>query len=112
MTDPTLILTINILPMFLSNVFSALSITMIHGMVAPNMRAMGSALVFLVFNIIGLGLGPWLVGLASDMLQPEYGNESLRYALLYVTPPVALLGGLCYWRAGANLREDMTRAPS
>lgn|GEM_PF-5456441 len=26
--------------------------------------------------------GPYLIGLASDLLQPSYGSESLRYALL------------------------------
>jgi predicted MFS family arabinose efflux permease len=112
MTSPSLILLINILPMFLSNTFTALSITMIHGMLAPTMRATGSALFLLIANIFGLGLGPWLVGIASDYLQPAYGHESIRYALLYIAPIIALIGGFLYWRAGKQLREDMENAPT
>lgn len=111
MTSPGMIMLINVLPMFLSNVFCALSITMIHGMVAPNMRATGSALFFLIANIFGLGLGPWLVGVTSDYLQPTHASESIRYALLYVSPVVAMISGLLYWCAGGQLREDMANAP-
>ena len=34
---------------------------------------------------MGLGLGPQLVGIMSDWLTPEYGQESLRMALLVLT---------------------------
>lgn len=107
-----MILLVNVIPMFLSNVFAALCITMIHGMVAPNMRATGSAIFFLIANIIGLGMGPWLVGVTSDAFQPAHGKESIRMALLYIAPAAALLSGLLFWRAGSALREDMAKAPT
>ena len=37
-----------------------------HNMVTPQMRATATALLFLCLNLVGLGLGPTLVGLASD----------------------------------------------
>ena len=43
------------------------SFGVMHNMVAPRMRATATALLFLVINLIGLGLGPTLVGLASDL---------------------------------------------
>jgi len=50
------------------------------------MRATSSALFFLVLNIIGLGCGPTIVGTASDMLKPLFGDDSLRYAMIIVIP--------------------------
>ncbi len=39
----------------------------VHSMVEPRMRASTTALLFLILNLIGLGLGPSAVGLASDL---------------------------------------------
>jgi MFS family permease len=45
------------------------------------MRALASAILFLVLNLIGLGLGPLVVGVISDSLSATLGNESLRWAM-------------------------------
>jgi MFS family permease len=58
----------------------------IHAVVPPHIRALAIASVFLVANLIGMGLGPLLVGFLSDTLGPAFGEESLRYALLAVCP--------------------------
>ena len=42
--------------------------------------------MMLMFNIIGLGLGPLFVGFISDMLKPEYGVDSLRWGLMALMP--------------------------
>lgn len=62
------------------------TLAIFHGSVELRMRATASALYFLVLNIVGLGCGPSLIGLISDALSPTYGNDSLRYAILYVVP--------------------------
>jgi|TARA_B100000315_G_scaffold232148_1_gene244107 hypothetical protein len=36
-------------------------------------------------NLIGMGLGPLLVGLFSDLLAPHYGEDTLSVALAYFT---------------------------
>ena len=54
------------------------------------MRALGAALAWLVeyripfLNLIGMGLGPQMVGFLNDRLAPLYGIESIRYSLLWV----------------------------
>ena len=73
------------------------------------MRATSSALLLLVGNLVGLGLGPFVVGVLSDVLEPSFGTESLRKALA-VVPLAAVLGGLFYLRAAHSLREDIERA--
>jgi MFS family permease len=55
-------------------------------LVPDRMRATSIALVYLFANLIGLGLGPLLVGMISDALSPRFGNEALRYALLLMCP--------------------------
>ena len=77
---------------------------LIQGLAPLRMRAMWAAVTLLVINLIGLGLGPTLIGLLSDLLKPAAGAESLRWALVCVgalTPwPI-----WHYWRAGVLLRR-------
>ena len=68
-------------------------LALFHGAVEVGMRATTSALFFLALNIIGLGFGPTVVGAVSDVLSGQYGNESLRYAILFILP------ALCMWSA-------------
>lgn len=46
-------------------------------------RATGSAFAMMVASMLGLGLGPFLIGVLSDLLAHEHGIHSLRFALLY-----------------------------
>lgn len=55
-----------------------------HTLVPPAMRALTSAVLFLVLNLIGLGLGPLTVGLLSDFYASFLGADSLRWAMLTV----------------------------
>jgi hypothetical protein len=47
----------------------------------------------------------------SDMLEPQFGQESLRYALL-IAPAAAVIGAIFYFRAARTLRDDIARAES
>ena len=47
---------------------------------------MASAILFFILNLIGLGMGPSAVGFLSDYLEPTYGVESLRYAMVFLDP--------------------------
>jgi len=75
-----------IIPGVLSGVYLGPSIAAAHGLVGARMRALTSAIVSLISNLIGLGLGPFVIGLLSDLMAPSKGVESLRYAMLYVIP--------------------------
>ena len=79
---------------------------LIQSLVPERMRAMSIALLFLCANLIGMGLGPLAVGALSDGLQPWVGEESLRYALLAMSP------GYCWagwhlWRARQSVIADL-----
>lgn len=98
--------------LFVSTVQGALylgpTIAITHTLVSPGMRAMASAILFFVLNLIGLGLGPLTVGLISDTLAPSLGSDSLRYAIAAVSF-VGLLSMLCFYLAAKKLPADLKR---
>ena len=83
-----LALIVAFVPGLLFNVYLGTTIATSHALVGQRMRATASAILFLILNIIGLGLGPWSVGMLSDYLQPSLGAESLRYAMVFIIPAV------------------------
>ena len=80
---------------------------MTQGLVKVRMRATTSAILLFIINLIGLGLGPQTVGLASDLLTPVYGREAIRYALLAVVVTGSVWAALHYFAAARTLREDL-----
>lgn len=101
-----------VIPGFLATLYLGNTLAMVHGLVGLRMRALASAILLFVLNIIGLGLGPWSVGVLSDLLNPSLGAESLRHALLYVVPVASFFSGLCFFGASSTLRADLDRAPN
>jgi MFS family permease len=65
----------------LQSMYLGPSIAVAHSLVPASMRALTSAILFLVMNLVGLGLGPLTVGMISDKLAPTFGIESLRWAM-------------------------------
>ncbi|GIS50904.1 MAG: hypothetical protein Ct9H90mP25_3380 [Gammaproteobacteria bacterium] len=65
-------------PGFLQNIYLGNSIATTHNLVGLRWRSTSSAILFLILNIIGLGMGPFTVGLLSDFFDPSFGIESLR----------------------------------
>ena len=49
------------------------------------MRSTASASFLLINNLIGLGVGPYLIGAISTSLKQSYGTEALRYAAVSCT---------------------------
>lgn len=80
-----------------------------QGVSGVRIRASGAAIGMMFFNLIGVGLGPVLVGYLSDLLTPTHGVLSLRYALLAVQP-IFVIGLFFYVRALATMRQDLAEA--
>jgi MFS family permease len=55
-------------------------VTAVQHLVPQRMRSTASASFLLINNLIGLGVGPYLIGAISTALKQTYGTESLRYA--------------------------------
>ena len=93
-----------------ANSYLGPTFALIQHLAPLKLRAMWAAVTLLVINLVGLGLGPFLVGRLSDWLRPTYGAESLRYAMLTVAcgTPWAIWH---YWRAGVLLRRGEAAGP-
>jgi predicted MFS family arabinose efflux permease len=78
-------------PYVLLNCYLAPALTVIQNGVAANQRAAAGAIFLFVLNIIGLGCGPLLIGMASDHFTPVYGTHALRIALLCLAPVFVLV---------------------
>ena len=46
---------------------------------------MAAALLLLITNLVGGGIGPQVVGIMSDYLAAQYNEDSLRYSLLAIS---------------------------
>ncbi|MCP5433631.1 MAG: MFS transporter [Alphaproteobacteria bacterium] len=79
-------------------------------LIAPlHARATASSIMILAENLIGLGLGPPIVGLISDLLAPSLQEDSLRWALV-LTFFVNIVSGLAFWLAARKLKQDAPKA--
>ena len=62
--------------LFVSLVFGVMylgpTFATLQRLVSARERALGAALLLLVINLVGLGLGPWLVGALSDVMNNFY----------------------------------------
>ena len=105
-------LIVSIVPGILFNVYLGNSLAMTHALVGLRMRAVASAILFFLINLIGMGLGPWGVGLLSDMLSAELGSESLRYAMLYLLPAAMGWSAVHFLLASRTLQKDLEAAPA
>lgn len=65
-----------------SSVASGVAIAALQAFVEPHRRATAVSLVLFFHSVLGLGFGPYMIGLASDLLTPAFGTESLRYGIL------------------------------
>ncbi len=61
----------------------------------------------LLVNLIGMGVGPQIVGILSDMLRPALGAESLRYAMLSMSL-VSLWAAYHFWQAGQSVMQELS----
>jgi hypothetical protein len=106
-TDPWVAIPVYWVSLLLVNSYLGPSFALIQGLAPLRMRALWAAVTLLVINLIGLGLGPTLIGVISDALKPAYGDaEALRLAMLTfaAATPWALLH---YWRAGVWLKRGV-----
>jgi MFS family permease len=86
-------------------------ITAVQHLVPQRMRSTASASFLLINNLIGLGVGPYLIGAISTALKHSYGAESLRYAAVGCTVfylLAALLMLLCVSRLRSSWVDDPT----
>ena len=106
---PVIAIVIKVFATFLAASGGGVALSAIQSFAEPNRRATAIALVLFLSSLLGLGLGPLLVGLASDALAPQFGKESLRYALLMSTAAL-LWAGLHFYLSSRRASQDRVLA--
>lgn len=80
----------------------------IQTLTPSHLRSQASALLLLLLNLIGMGLGPLVVGALSDLLAPALGAQSIRYAML-ISLVTVLIGSTLYWMGGNQYRNAVDK---
>lgn len=81
---------------FFASWWPSLSYSAISHMVSSNERSVAAALLGFFITLFGVGAGPLVTGVASDLFTPMFGADGLRWSLICVMllmiPTAVLLG--------------------
>ena len=96
-------------PNFLNYFYLSSSVALVQEEVRPNQRVMSGALLLLLMNFIGMGVGPTYVGAASDYFHATHPDNSLQIAL-YTLIPVYLVAIALFFVLARVLGKAASRA--
>ena len=77
-------------PTFLNYFYLSSAVTLVQNEVRADQRVLSGALLLLIMNLIGMGVGPTFVGAMSDAFHAAHPQHSLQLAFLCLTPFYAL----------------------
>ena len=97
-----------IVPTLLNSLYYGPTYSAVQGLVAPQARAMAAAVLLFFQNLIGLGLGPLFFGKMSDLLKPEYGQDSVQI-VLYSAALLGVIPAFFFWRCSLRLDDELDR---
>lgn len=103
-------LILSVVPIATSSFYLAPVLALTQGLVSLRMRAVAASIFILVINSIGLALGPWLTGIASDALESVAGPDSMRYSLLAVSTLLLPWSAWHFYYASREIESDLARA--
>ena len=91
----------------LASMFFGPSFAVAQSVATVRMRAVSTSVLLFIQTIIGLSLGPFMVGVISDLFGgPEANISSLRYGLVIVGL-ANIWAAVHYWLGARNYREDL-----
>ena len=73
-------------PTFLNYFYLTPAVALVQNAVAPAQRTVAGAVLLLIMNLIGLGLGPTWLGAASDWFKAGHPSNSLQLAFYTLLP--------------------------
>ncbi len=73
-------------PTFFNYFYLSPAVALVQEEVRPSERVLAGALLLLVMNLIGLGLGPTYLGALSDVLRESHPENSLQLAFYTLVP--------------------------
>ena len=104
-TDPWTAWALLLIPNALNILWLGPVTTAVQHLVPARMRSTASASFLLINNLIGLGVGPTLIGALSELFKERFGTEALRYAAVSVVG-FYIVAALLMLLAVRRLRDD------
>lgn len=91
--------------MFFLSTWSSPTSALVMTIVPANTRAFTSAVLGLLNQLIGMGMGPFLVGILNDLFAPHFSAQAVRYSLGIMTLGLIVSGCLFMFAAQSLKRE-------
>jgi hypothetical protein len=90
------------------SIYQAPVVATSQSLVGPGIRAFASASLVMMVNIFGMGLGPLMTGILSDIFAGTFGlgDMSLRYAMS-TTVLFTAGAGVMFYKAASYLRDEL-----
>jgi MFS family permease len=107
--SPTVSLTGTFVGTLIWSIWYAAQMLLMTGLVGSRMRATSWALIMAITMTLGNALGPQVIGLISDWLEPSVGRLSLRYAMLSILI-LQVWAAVHFFLAGKTIAADYERA--
>jgi MFS family permease len=77
-----------------------------HSTVKVGMRAFSTSIIYLISELIGLGLGPFLIGVFNDHYRLRLGEEVIRYSMA-TAAITTFIGGSVFLIAAQYFQRDV-----
>jgi MFS family permease len=91
----------------LGNFYAPIGYALAQGLAHVRMRGTAAALILLIVNFIGL-LGPQLIGILNDALEPRFGAGAVRWSLSAVVL-INAVACFCYLMASRTVSAELAR---
>lgn len=110
-TDKSIMYMAYAVPSFFGLIYASISYASMQELAPLRMRAMASAVMLFCLTLLGIGLGPVIVGMLSDYFAPTHGVYSMSRALLVVLV-FSSISVVFYLDSAKYYRQDVERAKS
>jgi MFS family permease len=109
--DFTLAMVLAVVSTILVGLWVAPAYALVQNLAGTQSRALAAALLMMILNIIGQGLGPAVTGMLSDGLSSGFGNRSLMVSLCIVSMAGAV-AVIPFLLATRTVKADLAEANS
>jgi MFS family permease len=73
---------VNAVATYFSAMGAGAALSAVQSFAEPRRRATAVAMMLFLSSLLGAGGGPYIIGVLTDMLVPQFDKEALRYAML------------------------------
>jgi MFS family permease len=105
---PVLSVLLLLIPTALGLAWLGPTLTVFQHLVPPSMRSVAAAIFLLINNLLGIGVGVYVLGELSTLLAPSFGADSLRYSIM-LGAMLYLVAGVLFLLAARTVERDWER---